>query len=93
MRVPPSGGVRAEPPADLEAVEAGHLHVEEDQVGPRRMRDFQRLDAIGGLEHADLLILERVSDQLQDGRLVVNHQDRRHASLKSERRARRPSPR
>ena len=76
MRVPLERRVRAQPPADLEAVEAGHLDVEQDQVGPLAHARFQRGDAVRGLEHAELLVLEREADQLHDGRLVVDHQDR-----------------
>ena len=79
MRVPASAVSARSRRQTSRPLEAGHLHVEEDQVGPRGTRDLQGLHAVRGLEHADLLILERESHQLQDGRLVVHHQDGRHA--------------
>ena len=60
------GGIRLEPPTDLEAVELGHHHVEEDQVRVflagkrerflpvRRRQDLVAVDGEASLEDVDV---------------------------------------
>ena len=64
-------------PADLDAVLARHHHVEQDEIGRLRARRDQRLIAV--LAVHDLVALPRQA-RLQDlevGRIVVDHQDAR----------------
>src|SRR5262249_1127872 len=65
----------AETPADLEAVEAGHEHVEHDRVDRSLPEPLQGVDAVDRSGDAVPLELERSLDRLADVRLVVDHED------------------
>jgi hypothetical protein len=75
------GLVHFEPAARFIAVQAGHHHVEQDDVGPVALRLFQRGQAVAGehdlseigqqvLEHPD--IFQHVVDDQDDGRVTVH---------------------
>ena len=58
----------AEPGERLEAVEPGHLHVEEDEMGPELGVERDRLAAGGGDPHLQVLVLEHLLQRLADAR-------------------------
>jgi hypothetical protein len=64
---------------DAPAVEAGHHHVEEDDVGQLLLREREATRPVGRLEHGHPLRLEVHPAQEPDRRLVVDHQNPRHA--------------
>ena len=59
----------------LEAVEAGHLHVEEDEVRPELGVDRDRLAAGGGDPDLQVLVLEHLLQRLADAGFVVDDED------------------
>ena len=66
---------------DLDAVEDGHLDVEQDGVVRRLLRLVQPLLPRPRLIDAIPLVLQRHPDRLPDARLIVNHQNSiRHTS-------------
>jgi hypothetical protein len=75
------GRLGAQPAADLDAVEAGHAHVEQDQLGAHLSREGERFEAVGGLDQLDALVLEGEADQLADRRFVIGDEDGRHGPL------------
>ena len=70
-----------EPPADLEAVDVRHQHVEHDEIGlvAVALQPLERLGAVGG--ELDLVALEpeRAAERLAHRRVVVDDEDS-HAS-------------
>ncbi|EEF23253.1 conserved hypothetical protein, partial [Ricinus communis] len=68
--------VTLEPPAGFEAVDAGHLHVEQNQIGLRERRAFERLHTVERNQHADAARLETVDDHADIGGRIVDDQDR-----------------
>ena len=67
--------VASNPPANLEAVHFGHVHIENDHVWGRRLHVPQRIEAVA-------LGLDRVSgeskgggDEVREGLLIVDHED------------------
>ncbi len=63
-----------EPGQHLEAVDVGHLDVEHGEVHPLGGQEVECRLAVGGLEHAIALLLERVPVELPHTRLVVHHE-------------------
>ena len=45
--------VRREPPGDLKAVEVGHHHVEQHEIGLLPADELDGVQAVLGLEHVD----------------------------------------
>ena len=70
------GAGRADAPEDLEAVDAGQAHVEDDEVGRLARRDLEPLLAGPGDADVVALLLEGVLDAARDGVLVFDDQDR-----------------
>ena len=66
--------VALEPAADFETVHLRHRHVEQDQVGHRQFHFFERLRAAAGQHQVETLFGEKVGDQAQVLRLVVDDQ-------------------
>lgn len=70
-RVDPGG---AEPAADLETVEVGQSHVEQDHVGRALGGRFHRLAAGSGGDHVEAQELQRHREHRGDARLVLHDQ-------------------
>ena len=68
-------GEGAQPPADLDAVEARQHDVEDDDVGVEAAGGLEGGDPVAGALDDPALALEVAGDQLHDGRLVVDDQD------------------
>ena len=70
------GAAVDQPPGHLEAVQARHLDVQEDDVGSRRSICGERLDAVAGLaDHLDRAELpEQVAQLVPRGLFVVDDQ-------------------
>ena len=62
----------AELAADLEPVDAGHQHVEHDQVGADRRRALQPLAAVGRQRDLESAQLERPLESGAHRRLVID---------------------
>ena len=71
--------LRPQPPADLQAVELGHHHVEHHQVEATLGEAAQRLAAVGRLHDLVAVLAQRVGEQRQDRPLVVHQQYSRRA--------------
>ena len=68
--------VAPEAPAGLDPVQPRHVHVQEDDLGPRAHRPLDRLEPVPGLlQPVAGDVLERGGDQLPDHRVVVDDQD------------------
>ena len=80
-----STGVRspacAHPPADLQAVEPGHAHVEDDRVRRPRREAVERRGAIRREIDVVALERERALERGPDGGLVVDDQDLHFQSI------------
>jgi hypothetical protein len=78
-------GAGAQPAADLEAVDPGHQHIQDDRVRSRRAHSTQRHLAV--LRELDVvsLELEGPPQRLANGALVVHDQDlhRPHCALRA----------
>jgi hypothetical protein len=74
------GGVRLEPPADLEPVELRHHHVEEDQVRMLRAGEAERLLAIGRRQELVAVDSEASLENVDVGWVVVGDEDPRGRS-------------
>src|SRR5205823_2175026 len=61
-----------ESPADLDAVEARHHHVEHDDRGMGRLAELQRQVAVAGLDDLVVVGLEDGADQPPDHVVVVD---------------------
>jgi hypothetical protein len=59
----------------LEPVEARQHHVEDDEVGPVEVGEAQRLRPVDRLVGLEAGALEVAGDDLDDRRLVVDHQN------------------
>jgi hypothetical protein len=68
------GAVLAQPPDDAEPVEAGHHHVEHQQVGAELLGEGERLLAIGRGGHLEAGVAQARRQQFADVRLVVDHE-------------------
>ena len=69
-------GIEVPEPAErLQPIEARHLHVEKDQVGPELGVHGDRLAARGGHPHHQILVLQHLLQGLPDPRLVIDDQD------------------
>ena len=68
-------GALAHPPGDLEAVEVGQHHVEQDEVGPELADRAERRLPVG--RRLDLVVVEAQGDRedIGDVRLVVDDED------------------
>lgn len=86
-------GVATEPGGGTEAVEAGHDHVEGDEVGPHLMNDVQALGTIGRGHHLEALQLEVDPDQLPDDLVVVHNKHSAGRAWHNSRVGPRPPPR
>ena len=69
------GAARAQAPADLEAVELGHHHVEHDEVEGLLAEARERLAAVGRLHDLVAVLAQREGQQGLDRLLVVDEQD------------------
>ena len=83
--------VGLQPTGDFEAVHAGHQCVEQDHVGPALARALQRRFAVGGDQHGVAGFIQRVVQQREVFRDVVDDQDdiavervKRHGGLRRE---------
>ena len=70
------GGVDLEPATDLEAVHAGHAHIQQHQIRLAAGAQRQGLFAVGGHQHL-VVGREGLVDRLDVQRLVVDHQQAR----------------
>ncbi len=71
------GGVVLQPTADLEAVHAGHHHVQQDDVRLFRRRDGQAGDPVGGGQHL-IVVRRELGLEQSDVRVdIVDNQDPR----------------
>lgn len=86
-------GVATEPGGGTEAVEAGHDHVEGDEVGPHLMNDVQALGTISRGHHLEALQLEIDPDQLPDDLVVVHNKHPAGRAWHNSRVGPRPPPR
>ena len=69
------GPALAQLPHDLDAVDAGHDDVEQDDVRPDLLRLLESLLASGGGDHAETLGVQGQGNQLGDAWLVVGHEN------------------
>ena len=69
-----------QPPADLDAGQAGHHQVEQDDVRAVPVEQGQPLLAVGGGEDLEALLGEHVAQGVAIGRLVLDDQDRGHSA-------------
>ena len=67
--------MRAQPIQHVEAVHAGHLDVEEHEVGRLALGERQALLAGGGADEVVPFVFERHPQRVADGRFVVDDQD------------------
>jgi len=69
--------------ADLDAIEAGEHHIEDDEVGAGSAGEAERGGAVEGALLAEALGAEVAGDQIDDGLLIVYYKDRRciHRSI------------
>ena len=75
---------RPQPPADLEAVDSRHQHVQDERVGRPRGQRVERLRAVAGQLGLVALQPQRAVDRLAHRRLVVDHEDAHGPSVPSE---------
>ncbi len=68
----------AQPPGDVEAVEAGHHHVENERVGGARVDGRERGVAVGGELHLVAGDLERALQRFAHGAVVVYNEHEHH---------------
>ena len=61
----------AHPPADLQAVETGHQHVEDDRVGRVDSERADRLASVDCRRHLEPTQVEQERERLAHGRLIV----------------------
>ena len=73
--------VLPQPADDAEAVEAGHHHVEDEQVGPERLRGVDRLEPAGRGLDLEAGEPQRGRQQLDDARLVVDDEQAGFGSM------------
>src|SRR3954447_21347429 len=73
------GRARAQPPADLEPVELGHHHVEDDEVERALAEALERLAAVGRPDDVVAVLLQGEAEQRLDRLLVVDEEDARGA--------------
>ena len=66
-----------EPTADLETVDAGHHHVEHDEIRPPRAGQPQRGMPVGRVPGLHARMPEVVAHDLGDRRIVVDHENTR----------------
>ncbi len=67
--------IAAQPIEHFEAVHAGHLHVEQHEVGRFALGERQPLLTGRGQDAFVAFVLERHPQRVADGRFVVDHQD------------------
>ena len=67
--------MRAQPIEHLEAVHAGHLDVEQHEVGRFALGQRQPFLAGRGADELVAFVLERHPQRVADGRFVVDDQD------------------
>ena len=67
--------VGPQPAGDLQAVEVGEHHVEDDEVGRVLLGRRQGQAAVDRLVDVEALVAERGGDGVDDRGLVVDHQD------------------
>jgi hypothetical protein len=61
--------------ADREAIAAGHVHVEQHEIGAAFREGGQPPLAVFGLQHLEPHRLQRVARHLADGGRVIDDQD------------------
>ena len=74
------GGIAAQLPRHVEAVETRQTKVEDHQVGAVGARAHERLGAVAGAPHREPGPLQVIADELRDPGLVVDDEDRLHRS-------------
>ena len=74
-------GHPAELPADVEAIEPWHLHVEQGHVGALASRHLHRHGSIGGVDDLHVRVFEREANQIDNRGLIVGDQDSHHDRL------------
>ena len=74
------GSAPAEPPAHLEAVDAGEHEVEHHDVGRARRGGGQGVDAVRRAQHRHAGALEIRGDDVADGLVVIDDQSGAHAT-------------
>ncbi len=62
--------------ARLEPIEAGHHHVEQDEVGSGVLHLFERAQAVAGHQHFEPLLMQVIEQYTDVGRRVVDDQNR-----------------
>ena len=67
----------AQPLEDLDAIHAGHLHVEQHEIGSFALGERESFLAGGGADHVVALVLERHLQRVADRRLIVDYEDAR----------------
>src|SRR6185503_7201541 len=67
--------VLPDPPADLEAVDLGQHHVEDDEIDAALLHRLERGRAALHRGDGEALLLERVQEDLTDARLIIDDQD------------------
>ena len=81
------GGRCAQPATDLEAVHAGHHHVEQDEVGEQLGGELQRRGAIFGFDEPEVRVVQQLGERVAVCRVVLNDKDgggRGHGSVMRE---------
>ena len=66
---------------DLEAVEAGDVQVDEDDVRPLRDREANALETVGGVDHLVTVGREELADEQPIARVVLDVQHARHGRI------------
>src|SRR5204862_5553320 len=68
-----------QPPGDLEAVEIGHVDVEQHDVGTELLREAQRaVPVLGFADDVEIIALEEATRTVAERLVVVDDQDGRH---------------
>ena len=71
------GAASPQAPADLEPVELGHHHVQDDEVEGLLVEARERLAPVGGSYDVVTLLVQRIGEEGLDRLLVVGKQDAR----------------
>ncbi len=72
-------GLAAQAQGDLEAVEAGDVDVDEDEIGRLRHREAHALEAVGRVDHLVAGAVEQLADEEPVRRVVLDVEDLRHS--------------
>ena len=67
-------GIQPEFPHDADSAHAGHMEIEDDQIGMQFPRPLERFYSVGGLENLISALLQNRPYQLAACRLIIRYQ-------------------